>query len=308
MRVFHEPEEPDYGKEVLTFIVGAMGGLAAGLVLSRRGRPAPSGRLGADLRDRARSVGERARSVARRLQPARLRRMAREQADLTMLEDAVLDAFLADGVLSERGVDIGAISPGIVEISGSVWTEEEADRAVSLARRIPGVETVVNRLDIESEARRLEETRRRLREEGSGINSLQHGVARTGGMGTRRQGRDTDPDRPDDSQDQELEALEQADRDQWSDEGISTRRPRNAARPEVQGRRTGFREDQLGNQDPHGKHTAVTLDAQPQDFNADSRVGEGLKPGEELDLEAADVPVKPHSQEGRDVGPTSQEP
>ena len=46
MRVFREPEEPDYGKEALTFALGAMGGLALGLVLSRRQAPAPSGGSG----------------------------------------------------------------------------------------------------------------------------------------------------------------------------------------------------------------------------------------------------------------------
>ncbi len=303
MRVFREPEEPDYGTEALTFALGAMGGFALGLLLSRRQVSAPSGGLGADLRDRARAVGQRARTVADRLRPARLRRMAGEQADLTQLEDAVLDAFRGDGVLSERGVDIGAISPGIVELSGSVWTEAEADRAVALARRTAGVTTVVNRLDIEGEARRLERTRRRLEEEGNGIDSLQHSLARTGGMGSRRQGRETDPDRPDDSLSQELDALAAADRDQWEDENISTSRPRNASRPEAQAaRRTRYREDQLDNQDPHGQHARVTLDEQPQALHADSRVGEGLKPGVELALEGSELPVKPHSGGGSGSG------
>ena len=310
MRVFREPEEPDFGKDALTFAIGAVGGLAVGLLLSRRPAPAEPGRLGAELRERARSVGQRARTVARRLQPARLRRMEGEQADLTQLEDAVLDAFLADGVLSERGVDIGAISPGIVELSGSVWTEEESDRAVQLARRIPGVNTVINRLDIEDEVRRLEQTRRRIGEEGDGIDSLQHGMARTGGMGSRRQGRETDPDRTDDSQHQEHMALRDADLDQWQDEDISTGKPRMAARPDAKGsRHTRFDEDELDNQDPHGKHAAYTLDEQPQELNSSARVGEGLKPGVELSLESSDVPVKPHSRDsGKNEGPKSQEP
>lgn len=309
MRVFREPEEPEMGKDALTFALGAMGGLAIGLLLSRRQAPASAGRLGADLRDRARSVGQRARTAARRLQPARLRRMAGEQADLTQLEDAVLDVFLADGVLSERGVDIGAISPGIVELSGSVWTEEEADRAVALARRVAGVDTVVNRMDIEGEARRLERSRRRLEETGSGIDSLQHGVARTLGMGSRRQGRETDPDTPNDSHDQQRKAFKQADLDQLEDEDIAWREPNRQSRPEAQrANRSRFDEDELGNQDPHNKHAPVTLDEQPQDLNSASRVGEGLKPGIELGLEGKDVPVKPHSAKGKNAGQTSQEP
>ena len=38
---------------------------------------------------------------------------------------------------------------------------------------------------------------------------------------------------------------------------------------------------------------------QPQALNSDARVGEGLKPGTELMLEAADVPVKPHGERPR---------
>lgn len=306
MRVFREAEEPDFGKDALTFALGAVGGLAVGLLMSRRPAPVPMGRLGTGLRERARTVGERARTVAGRLRPARLRRMDDEQADLVLLEDAVLDAFLADDVLSERGVDIGAISPGIVELSGSVWSEEEAERAVRLARRIPGVVTVVNRLDLEGEARRLERTRGRLEETGSGVGSLQHGMARTGGMGSRRQGRETDPQTSDDSHKQEHEALREADLEQLKDEDISTGKPRTAERAGSQGgTHPRFREDELDNQDPHGKHAPVTLDEQPQKLNTDSRVGDGLKPGVELALEQADVPVKPHAGGRRDTSSPS---
>jgi hypothetical protein len=114
------------------------------------------------------------------------------------------------------------------------------------------------------------------------------------GMGSRRQGRETDPDRPDDSQSIEGGALEAADRDQFADEGYGAR-PRIAERPEVQQpvNRTNFNEDELDNQDPHGKHAAVTLDSAPQQLNAEGQVGEGLKPGVKLALEQADIPVKP---------------
>jgi hypothetical protein len=243
MRVFHEPE-PDYGREALTFALGAAGGLALGLLIVRRfPSPEQSARLSQGLR-------ERARTVAGRLRPARLRRMGREQRELSGLEDEVLKAFFADEVLTERGIDVGAISPGIVELSGSVYTEDEAERAVRVANGVAGVRTVVNRMEIEDEARHLERTRRRL-DEASSLTSMQHGVARTGGMGTRRQGRETDPDRPDDSQEQELEALRDADRGQWIDEGYETPAPRASS-----GRaswRTRYREDEVAPQDPHGK-------------------------------------------------------
>jgi hypothetical protein len=288
MKVFHEPDEPDFGKDALTFALGAAGGLAVGLLLSRKTEaPRRVGRLGSDLRDRA-------RSAARRLRPARRRRLAGEQAILTDLEDRVLDAFLADSILSERGIDVGAISAGIIELSGSVRTEEEADHAVHVANRIPGVDTVVNQLDLEDELRHFEEARQRFEDDDYDIDFQSQG--RRVGMNRRRQGRETDPDRPDDSQIQKAEALRRADIEQWQDEGLAWEQPHMSERPEVQrADRTDYEEDELSNQDPHGKHGTRTLDEQPQATNPSARVGQGLKPGVELSLEEKDVPVKPHA-------------
>src|SRR5687768_7440924 len=134
MRVFRDPDEGRWEKDALSFAAGALGGLALGLLVSRL-LPRHAA-LGGELR-------ERARTVARRLRPARLRRLAVEQGELDTQEDAVLAAFLEDPILSDRGVDIGAISLGIIELSGSVWTEEESQRAVSVASRTPGIRTVV---------------------------------------------------------------------------------------------------------------------------------------------------------------------
>lgn len=291
MRVFQQ-EEPELGKGAAVFAIGALGGLAVGMLLSRR--PAPQRRaaaLGTDLKERVRSAGERARSAARRIQPARLRRMAGEQAELTQLEDRVLDVFLADGTLSERGIDVGAISDGIVELSGSVWAEAEADHAVAVAGSIPGVRTVVNRMEVERDSsRRTGASTDAGSEEGGARWS-----GRMSGMDSRRQGRETDPDRPDDSQHQREEALQDADRRQWQEEGLAAVNPKSGARDEVQDpHRTDFDEDELDNQDPHGKHAAVTLDSEPQELNSRDRVGEGMKPGTHLEMEDADVPAKPH--------------
>jgi hypothetical protein len=280
---------------VLTFALGALGGLAIGLLLSRRGVPAGRermDRLGSGLRERARTVGEHARTVARRLRPARMRRMALEQEELTQLEE-----------LSERAVDIGAISPGIVELSGSVRSEAEADRAVHAANAIEGVRTVVNRLDVESEARAA----RRAGAEGEAEG--REWTGRNGGMSRRRQGRQTDPDQSDDAQPQTEKALRDADLAQYGDEDLAHGQPAVQRRPDAASDpwRTNFSEDELDNQDPHGKHAAYTLDEPPQELNSASRVGEGLKSGEHLILEQADVPVKPHGGksaggEGRESG------
>lgn len=299
MWVFRD-EEDDFGKDALTFALGALGGLAIGLALSTRFQTPDVGRLGAGLGQWGDDLRDRARTVARRLRPQRLRRDLLDQSEFAALEDAVLDAFLGDEILSERGIDVGGISQGIIELSGSVWTEEEAQRAVRVARRIPGVQTVVNRLDLEADSRHTNLTRGRLDladEDDDTELSEWNWQGRRVGMGRRRQGRETEPRDRDDSRHLREVALEDADRDEWEDTGLSTRHPRTAERPEeVRARnRPDYNEDELDNQDPHGKHANRTLDRAQQELNTDARVGEGLKPGTEMQLEAADLPVKPHS-------------
>lgn len=270
----------------LLYALGAAGGVAIGVALSR----AVAGVAGTDAAERIRRGAGR---IPARLSPGRLRRGARERDEQLALEDAVLNACLDDEVLAGRGIDVGAVSPGIIELSGAVFTRAEAQRAVEVAQRVPGVETVINRMDVEDERARM-----RPRDAGEGEEMSGHAWTGQGsGMGRRRQGRETDPGRPDDSQSQRERSLEQADRSQFEDEYTHSR-PRMAARPEVQeARRGGYDEDELDNQDPYGKH-AVPAPEQPQALNAAARVGEGLKPATELDLEGADLPVKPHGRGG----------
>lgn len=277
----------------LMYTLGALGGVAIGTLLLRAfgvgGRedeaaeapPSPPAR-------------QPAAASAPPSGPARLRRQPREQGALTDLEDAVLDMFLGDDALRECGIDVGAISPGIVELSGSVWTREQGHRAVAVARGVHGVHTVVNRMEIEQERARARP--RYDSDEGMEMSGSEW-TGNQVGMGGRRQGRDTDPDRSDDSRAQREEAMEQADRAQFADEGYHER-PLMGERDEVQeGNRTNFSEDELDNQSPYGQHAVPQGsqdDGPPQTLNTQSRVGEGLKPGTELALEAADVPVKPH--------------
>ena len=275
-------DERNEATRKLLYALGAAGGVALGVALSR----AVAGVAGSDAAERIRRGAGR---IPERLSPGRLRRGARERDEQLALEDAVLNACMDDEVLAGRGIDVGAVSPGIIELSGSVYTRAEAQRAVAVAQRVAGVETVINRMDVEDEGERL---RRRDAEDMSGHEWTGQGS----GMGRRRQGRETDPDRSDDSQHQTERALEHADRSQFEDEYTHSR-PRMAARPEGRAARPdGFREDQLDNQSPYGQH-AVPVAEQPQALNARTRVGEGLKPATELDLEGADVPVKPHGGE-----------
>lgn len=267
--------------------VKALGvGVAAGLLL---------GALFARTRPLSRSFeGEfrqRARGAVRRLRPARLQRLSAEQEELEELEDAVLNRFLADSLLSERAIDIGAISPGIIELSGVVNAESEADRAVSLANATDGVTTVVNRLEVEEAGRAVG-----IRGVGGpstpADSTFVHYEGRVGGMGRRRQGPQTDPDRPDDSQALREEALAAADRDQWRDEDLAHGSGVTDERPEVEAANpTAYSEEELDNQDPHGKHARRTLDEQPQALNPRSRVGEPPKPGIMSELRDAEVPL-----------------
>ena len=71
-----------------------------------------------------------------------------EVEDDEVLEERVLEAFRNDPILSERAVDIGAIGDGIIELTGWVHEPDEATHAVTITRGVPGVETVVNRLDV----------------------------------------------------------------------------------------------------------------------------------------------------------------
>ena len=91
------------GSRIGAFLAARAGG--------RRGRR----RRGAGAYRRARRPPA---PTASRSRPGRMARAPQVQDELLLLEDAVLDAFLDDGVLSERGIDVGAISEGIVELSG----------------------------------------------------------------------------------------------------------------------------------------------------------------------------------------------
>lgn len=277
-----ELEEGGGMARTLLYAIGAAAGLALGAVLAR----GLEGTVG-------REAAERIRSAGRRMTPGRLRRSAGEVELLVELEDRVLDAFLADRVLSEQGIDVGVVAPGVVELSGMVSDRETARRALRAAQQLDGVWSVLNRMEIEDDDRPAllpeeEEGPRGSGAEWTGLRS---------GMGTRRQGRSTDPGRNDDSQHQRERAVERADREQWEEEGYH-HRPRMAARGNDPQNPGGYGEDDLDNQSPYGKH--ATARPPRDELNSRSRVGEGLKPATELRLEGSDVPLKPHQRQPGD--------
>ena len=129
--------DDDSGSSGLLYLAaGAVLGLAAGLIVADRFGGFSS--LTAKLRDR---VG-RVRDVDDEDGDAEI------DDDDEALEERVLEAFRNDPILSERAIDIGAIGDGIIELTGWVHEPDEATHAVTITRGVPGVETVVNRLDV----------------------------------------------------------------------------------------------------------------------------------------------------------------
>ena len=128
--------DDDSQSNVLLYLVaGAVLGLAAGLVVADRFGGFSA--LTEKLRDR----------VARRHEGEDDEADEMDEED-EVLEERVLEAFRNDPVLAERAVDIGAIGDGIIELTGWVHEPDEATHAVTITRGVPGVETVVNRLDV----------------------------------------------------------------------------------------------------------------------------------------------------------------
>lgn len=156
------------------------------------------------------------------------------------LEENVLEAYMNDPILSERAVDIGEIGEGIIELAGWVETEEEAEHAVTLARGVVGVDTVVNRLNVGEEEEQLEENFERYSSGDDALNEARWEGQQVG-TGARRQGSSAEVDRHADPHTElqekwlsEQSALENAAEDTT---GLAERRAR--AKKAAKGDRTG---------------------------------------------------------------------
>lgn len=145
------------------------------------------------------------------------------------LEERVLEAFRNDPIMSERAVDIGGIGEETIELAGWVNSEEEADHAVTLARGVPGVSAVVNRIAIGEEEERVRDHASRFAA-GDDDHTEAHWEGHTVGTGRPRQGSSADIDRHEDPRvkleerwsSADAEMLEAAD----DTEGLAERRRR----------------------------------------------------------------------------------
>jgi hypothetical protein len=117
-----------------------------------------------------------------------------EEAEASGLEDLVLEAFRNDPILSERAIDIGGIGEATIELAGWVKSDEEANLAVTIARGVPGVSTVLNRIAVGDEEDRADE-HARLFAEGDDAHTEAHWEGNVVGTGRRRQGTSDEADR-----------------------------------------------------------------------------------------------------------------
>lgn len=268
-RFRHRDDDSSSTAIVVGALVGAVAGFAAGMLvaqrvggfsglkskLRRRGASHDEGRIGAH--GVAEDEGED------EFDDVEEDEVEGEGYDET-LEERVLEAFRNDPVLCERAIDIGSLNDGVIELAGWVEDDGEARHAVTLARGVPGVDTVVNRIAIGDEERRFEETARRFRDGDPSLTEARW-EGRQVGTGRRRQGNSAEVDRHADPK----PALE----DRWQDTddairnaaddttGLAERRTR--AKRGVRGDRTGGSAVAPSGV-PKGDHVANPLEADRQ--------------------------------------------
>ncbi len=186
-------DEPSSTSTIVGVLAGAIGGFALGMYVAQR----VGGFEGLTARFKARK-GSGSSDIPQSLDNDEFDDI--EEDDLEGdevdqgLEERVLEAFRNDPILAERAVDIGSIGDGIIELAGWVDTESESEHAVTLARGVPGVDTVVNRLAIGSAEAHFEENARRAAG-GDPAYAERHWEGNTIGTGRRRQGTSDEPDR-----------------------------------------------------------------------------------------------------------------
>jgi hypothetical protein len=240
---FQDEDESSVAGTVTSVLLGAVAGFAVGMLVAqrvggfsglvkkvRRGAEEATSELGGPpVTDQFAEFDE--------YEDDELEETSEEGSEL---EERVLEAFRNDPILSERAIDIGGIGEETIELAGWVTTEDEAEHAVVLARGVPGVITVVNRIAVGDEEERIQDNNRRF-ENGDDALTEAHWEGRTVGTGRRRQGTSDEPDRHADPRVElkerwttaEVELAEAAD----ETSGIAERRRRE--KKVVKGDRTG---------------------------------------------------------------------
>lgn len=151
-------ERPTRVSPLLLVALGAATGVALALLLSRpRRSPPPRRGRGASREQRLdRAQDRRTRSVQTDAMPtwrtpdggmAPTHTPPRVPAH-DELEQRVLEVFCHDPILQARAIDIGAVGDGSIELAGWVESTAEIAHALILARGVPGVTQVLDRLAV----------------------------------------------------------------------------------------------------------------------------------------------------------------
>jgi hypothetical protein len=190
---FRDEDESSIAGTITPILLGAVAGFALGMIVAQRtgGFKGLAGKL------RHRGKPEDASTtpkVADDFAEFEDEDEIEEQEEPTSLEENVLVAFQNDPILAERAIDIGGIGEATIELAGSVMTEQEAEHAVTIARGVPGVQTVLNRLTVGDEEERLAGHARKF-DEGDDAHTEAHWDGHTVGTGRPRQGSSADADR-----------------------------------------------------------------------------------------------------------------
>jgi BON domain-containing protein len=189
---YEDRESPAHG--LVTLAIGMLAGVAVGVVVAQRfgGLAGISARLRSRFSHAVEAEDEDKYGIED-YESDELEDTQDEEGD-TLLEERVLETFQNDPILAERAIDIGALGEGVVELAGSVHSEEEAIHAVTIARGTPGVETVVNRMTVGEIESAFDETARRY-EAGDPTLTEAHWEGQQVGTGRRRQGTSDEFDR-----------------------------------------------------------------------------------------------------------------
>lgn len=161
------------------------------------------------------------------------------------LEERVLEAFRNDPILCECAVDIGSVGDGIIELAGMVDLDKDAIHAVTVARGVPGVETVINRILVGTEESVIAETAARFANGDPALTEA-HWEGQQIGTGRRRQGTSDEFDRHADPKPQledrwlsQSEALRNSAEDEAESPGVGNRAKKGVKKAARGGRTDG---------------------------------------------------------------------
>lgn len=208
---FHD-DDSSTGTTVATALLGALAGFAVGMYVAQRvgGLNGLTKRFRRPVKDAAAGshydthsghfdeVEDEIEDAATVIRADAVQDEPDEDAlvddNVPLLEERVLEAFNNDPILAERAIDIGAIGEGVIELAGWVDSDDEAHHAMTLARGVPGVETVVNRLLVDDEEHQLGDNLRRFNAGDAALTDSRWEGQQVG-TGKRRQGSSDEPDR-----------------------------------------------------------------------------------------------------------------